>query len=143
MRKAMVWMAGCLGLGLLLMACESSTGSGTDADVVGTWKITSAHDKGWRLDDDGNKQDVDEDDSSQIGGTRQFNADHTLAFDVGFQVTGTWSVSGNTLTTLITVFGFTDTSTSTVTIDGKEGTFVSHDVDAETDIVTTLKATKQ
>ncbi len=143
MRKGMVWMAGCLGLGLLLVACDSSTGAATEADVVGIWKVTSSHDKGWRIDAEGVKVDVDEDDSSAIGNTLEFKADGTLAYNVGFDVTGKWSMSGNTLTTLITVFGYTDTTANTVTISGKEGTFVSHDVDEETDIVTTVKATKQ
>jgi hypothetical protein len=135
-------MAGCLGLGLLLMACDSSTNSGS-TDIVGTWKVTSAHVKGWRLDGEGKKQDVDEDDSSQIGNTLEFKANKTFAYDIGFDVTGTWSISGNTLTTLITAFGFTDTTRSTVTIDGKEGTFVFNEVDVDVDIVTTRKATRQ
>ena len=141
MRKAMAWMSGCLGLGLLLMACDSPTSSGTPIDILGTWKITSVHNKGWSLDAESVKHDVDEDDSSQIGETRRFNADSTFVFDNG--LTGKWSISGNTLTTLLTVEDYTDTTTTTVTIDGKEGVFVSHLVSEEMDIFETIKATKQ
>jgi hypothetical protein len=143
MRKTIGSMAGCLGLGLLLMACDSSTGPVTPADIVGKWTVTSAHEKGWRLDDEGVKQDVDGDDSSQIGNTLEFKDDNTLIYNVGLTVTGKWTISGNTLTTMITVFGFTDTTQTTVTVNGKDATLERHDVDEEEDIVTTLKATKE
>ncbi len=146
MRKAFSGSMGfaiAAGLGLLMAACDSANGPVTSTDIVGTWTYTEAHATGWRYDLENAKQDVDEDDSSWIGSSIEFKSDNTFSMASDFPQSGKWAVSGNTLSIIVTVFGFTDTTEYAVTLDGDKGTFVNHEVDEDGDITTTLKATRK
>jgi len=150
MNKANVWVAGCLGLGMLLMACggDSATGPGggglSEATLVGKWNVTSVNNKGWENDDNGVKKNVDSTDTFPAGiYTAEYKSDKTYTMNLGgFAVNGTWSIKGDSLITISTVFGFTDTSSSLASISGNSGTFISHEVDSDQDLIVTTKATK-
>jgi hypothetical protein len=159
MIKANGYIGAVLGLGLLLTACNNSDGGGADvaeADLVGKWVVNSEHEKGWtKTTPPGGAtvtKNIDTTTTYTGAYSLEFKADKTMSVTLGVVVPGTWSVSGNTVTAITNFFGVSDTAKVKVTIDGKVGTFVSEDVGVEndpdegkieTDITTTIKATKQ
>jgi hypothetical protein len=146
------WLAACLALGLLA-ACDSSSGNGpggggalTEAALIGKWNVTSRQSKGWETDDEGNHKNVDTLETYPAGtSTVEYKSDKTFAASLGglFSINGTWSIKGDSVITLTTIFGLTDTTSAYAVINGNEGTFTEHNVDSEQDLVVTTKATKQ
>lgn len=153
MKKSIGWMAGCFGLGMLLMACggsDSSTGPGnggtlTEAALIGKWNVTTVHNKGWETDDAGNKKNVDTVETYPAGiSTVEYKSDKTMAMNMGgFPITGTWSIKGDSVITVTTVLGFNVPSSAYAVINGNSGTFTTHQVDDQQDLVVTTSATKQ
>jgi len=137
---------------MLLMGCggsDSPTGSGsgnnlTDAAIVGKWELTSIHTQGWETDESGNHKDVNTTEAIPAGTEiAEYKSDKTFTQGTAaFSVTGTWSVKGDSLLTVIADFGGV-TLAEHVVIDGKTATFTSHQVDSEEDITVTNTATKQ
>jgi len=151
MKKLNGSLLGCFGLGMLMMACDSGTGSGggggnlTEADLIGKWNVTSTHEKGWRNDDAGNKQDVDTVESVPSGtSTVEYKSDKTVSINFGgFGISGTWSIKGDSVITISSFAGFADTSSAFASITGKSGTFITHEVAMDEDLIVTTSATKQ
>ena len=149
MVKIFGWMAGCLGLVALLMACDSTTGSSgggslTEDALIGKWTVTSVHSKGWLTDDSGNKKNVDTVETFPSGGsTAEYKADKTVAISTdGFAISGTWSIKGDSVITVTDIFGTQAASSAFASINGKSGTFITHEVATEQDLVVTTSATK-
>src|SRR3954465_4841186 len=93
-------LAGCFGMGMLLMACDPSTGPSsnpTDADLIGTWNATSVHTKGWTKDDSGNKQNIDNVEPVASGSLIiEYKSDKTVTTtEDGAPTAGTWSLKGD------------------------------------------------
>jgi hypothetical protein len=146
------WMAGCFGLGLLLAACDSSTNSGgggggnvAEADLIGKWSVSSVHRKGWETDVAGNHKDVDTVETYPAGtDIVEYKSDKTFTAGFGmFSINGTWSIKGDSVISVTSILEMKDTSSAQAVISGKEGTFTTHQVDSEEDLVVTTKATKQ
>lgn len=151
MNKMNGWVAGCLGLGMMLMACggDSATGPGgggalTEAALVGKWNITSVNNKGWQNDDNGVKQNIDSTDTYPAGlSTVEYKSDKTVSIDMGgFAINGTWSIKGDSVITISSILGFSDTSSAYAVINGNSGTFTTHQVDIDEDLIVTTKAAK-
>jgi len=143
-------LAGCFGMGMLLMACDPSTSPGTtstptDADLIGTWNVTSIHTKGWMNDDSGDKQTIDNVDPVPSGSySFEYKSDKTVSTTIdGGSQAGTWSLKGDSVLIIYSFSGFSDTVSSLVAIKGKSGTFTTHQVDPDDDFTVTLSATKQ
>ena len=148
MNKRNGLLAGCLGLGMILMGCDSSTGtSGTtvsEAALIGKWSITSVHTKGWETDNLGNKKDVDSTETFPVGvNTVEYKSDHSYSTGMGgLNLGGTWSVKGDSVITVTSFLGLEIPSSVSASISGNSGTFISHQVDTEEDLVVTTTATK-
>jgi len=138
---------------MLLMACggsDSPTGPGTggaltEAALIGKWNITTTHYTGWQNDSAGNKKTVDSTDTFPSGiNTAEYKSDKSFIQSLGgFGFNGTWSIKGDSLITISTFFGITDTTSAYVVINGNSGTYTTHQVDSEQDLVVTSSATKQ
>jgi hypothetical protein len=153
MKRLIGCMVAGLGLGMVIMACggsDSATGPGgggtlTDAEVIGKWTATSAHKKGWETDSAGNKINVDSvlTDAADLPSI-EYKSDKTVTTDLGgFALTGTWKIKGDSVITINSFFGIADTSSAYVVINGKSGTYTTHQVDSEQDVTITTSATKQ
>jgi hypothetical protein len=150
-----------LGMGLLVVACnntESDSNTLSAGAVIGIWKGVSRHKKGTETTTMPGQAPVTENqDFTNVfppDSTLEFKADGTLSMNFDVATVGTWSISGNKLTTITSLPFFLDTkdtSVYAVTITGKEGVFVQTDtrtydhpdMKLERNMVTTLKATKQ
>ena len=147
MVKIFGWMASCFGMGMLLMACDSTTNPTTGpgpADLVGKWNVTSIHTKGWTNDDSGNKHTIDTVEAVPSGTyTIEYKSDNTVSTTQdGAPITGTWSVKGDSVIIINSLGGYSDTLVALVAINGKSGTFTTHQVDPDDDLMVTLSATK-
>ena len=116
--------------GVFLWGCsQSTTGPAvvTEAQVIGTWNPTSMHEHMVMTMNIPGTQPVTTDTTvaNSPGDHLQFNSNHTFTSNGSGTgsppSSGTWSLSGNT----ITLISSTDTMTMTATINGKSGTFVS------------------
>jgi len=143
------WMTMCLGAGMLLMACDTSTNSGsgptlTEDALIGKWTVTSIHNKGWMNDDAGNRVNVDTVKNVPSGSsTAEYKSDKTVSINFGgFPISGTWSIKGDSVITVESIAGYKDTTSAFVSIDGKSGTFITHEVDMDQDLIVTTSATK-
>lgn len=144
-----------LFLALVMGGCNGGAGSdGGDLDLVGVWVLNSMHEKGTRkttVNGTTTTANVDSTTVAPAGWTMEFKADNSFTSKNIITVNGTWSASGNKVTTVMTAFGQTDTTVMSVSIDGKVGTFVSHETDVNSfggttvaeDLTLTVKATKQ
>lgn len=170
MLKTKGWIAGLFGMSLLLAACNGGDGATavSEADLVAKWYFKRSVAKGFiRTVDASGKElfrfNVDED-TTYAGNTHyiEFVANHTYtanypedAGDIPLKraarpiETGTWSVSGNTVTTISSEG---DTSKVAAAISGSNATFTldmsvsESDPETggrfETDIEATLHAAK-
>ena len=171
MKTAAKWMGILAGLGLMLTACDSGGDGATavsETDLTGKWFLSKSDSKGSISIKDAKGKVLF---SSNFDTTITYpaatyyldlKADHNYTANyppnpalgigkvsaVALMESGTWSVSGNTVTT-ITTDG--DTVKTTATVSGKTGTFLVKYYESEsdeegsfvTDIDNTFSATKE
>lgn len=154
MVKITGWITGCFALATLLMACggsDSPTGPGTgggsltEAALIGKWNVTSVHTQGWSTDDAGNKKNVDSVDTFPSGtNTVEYWSNKTDTVNLGgFKIGGTWSIKGDSVITITSLFGFAHTSSAFASVSGNSGTFKTLQVDGQDSLMATSSATKQ
>lgn len=168
MKTAVKWMGILAGFGLMLAACNSGGGGATavsEADLTGKWILNESTSKGSISIKDAKGKvliSTNFDTTITYPGVAYYldlKADHNYTANypnLGFGKvaavapveTGTWSVSGNTLTTITTD---RDTVKTQATVSGKSGTFLMKYYESEsddegsfvTDIDNTFSATKE
>lgn len=142
-------LAGLFCIGLMLAGCNGGDGATAvaEGDLIGKWILTSFQSKGYmKLTIFGTPQTIPLDTTETYTDNANyydFKADHTFTAntpepDMGAGLglekaaagleSGTWSLSGNTLTTISTESGSTESDTMDikVSLSGADGTFSYH-----------------
>lgn len=167
MKKMLGITLGLVGFGLLLAGCDSSSGGTavSNDDLVGKWVINKEVTKGFfsYTPTGGQEFKINIDTTQTYTGSDyyvEFKADKSYSANypssnqttkrsaASAVETGTWSISGNTVTTISSVG---DTSAVQAAISGKSGTFTVslHETMNDSDgvyvnsIDATISATKQ
>ena len=142
-KRAFGWRAAWLCLGLLLTACSTDEDEEDSPNLEGRWSILTTQEKGWVLDEEGNREDVDTKDTLPSETFLELKADKTFTSDLPQDAIGTWSVDKDTLIQVFNVHGDTFPIRSHYTVNGREATLESRTMDEESDITLTTVLRKE